>query len=252
MDDKKPDDDGKERYEPKEGESFDKDGNLFIKLTIDDSALVVRADGMIEMISHELQKAEGGYVGDIEDLNKTFSLVLALTSALENEDLYNRIYHNLNMVLMNKWEKIPDEIKREIVDKRRNTAINRTDEEREDKNRRVDEFRDRMNKYKNGFLDQERKRLAEDIDREAEFYENLGEDFADPHEVQRHMEDMLNDHRPKPQPKRLKRTKRNPLLKLTGMDWNPNHSTLEVKRVDGRYSPFKSQYRLDEPPEDEE
>jgi len=56
-------------------EKFDKDGNLFIKLTVDDSALVVRADGGIEMISHELEKAEGGYVGDIEDLNKTFSLV---------------------------------------------------------------------------------------------------------------------------------------------------------------------------------
>ena len=92
-------------------EKFDKEGNLFIKLTIDDSALVVRADGGIEMISHELEKAEGGYVGDIEDLNKTFSLVLALTSALENEDLYNRIYHNLNLVLMQKWEEIPEDIK---------------------------------------------------------------------------------------------------------------------------------------------
>jgi CRISPR/Cas system-associated protein Cas5 (RAMP superfamily) len=156
------------------------------------------------------------------------------------------------MVLMRKWEKIPDEIKKNIIDKRRNTAINRTDEERENKNRRVDEFRDRMNKYKNGFLDQERKKLAEDIEREAEFLDSIGEDFADPSEVQRHMEDMLSDHPNKPQPKRVKRIKRNPLLKLTGMDWNPNHSTLEVKRVDGRHSPFKSNYRLDEPPEDEE
>ena len=110
MVDKTPDDDGNK--DVPEGDSFDKDGHLYVKLTIDDSALVVRADGMIEMISHELQKAEGGYIGDIEDLNKTFSLVLALTSALENEDLYNRIYHNLNMVLMKNGKRFQTRLKR--------------------------------------------------------------------------------------------------------------------------------------------
>ena len=66
---------------------YDEDGKMFIKLGIDDSALVVRADGTIELVSHDLEHTDDGYVGDIEDLSKTFSLVLALASALENEDL---------------------------------------------------------------------------------------------------------------------------------------------------------------------
>ena len=45
-------------------------------------------------------------------------MVLALASALENEDLYNRIFHNLNMTLMRKWDKMPDDIKEDIVEKR--------------------------------------------------------------------------------------------------------------------------------------
>jgi hypothetical protein len=45
MVDKTPDDDGNK--DVPEGDSFDKDGHLYVKLTIDDSALVVRADGMI-------------------------------------------------------------------------------------------------------------------------------------------------------------------------------------------------------------
>ena len=64
--------------------------------------MIVRADGTVELTSHDLENSEDGYLGDIEDLNKTFSLVLALASALEDEDLYNRIFHNLNMVLMKK------------------------------------------------------------------------------------------------------------------------------------------------------
>ena len=44
--------------------------------------------------------------------------------AIENEDLYNRIYHNLNLVLMQKWEEIPEAIKADIIHKRRITAIN--------------------------------------------------------------------------------------------------------------------------------
>ena len=217
-------------------EKFDKEGNLFIKLTIDDSALVVRADGGIEMISHELEKAEGGYVGDIEDLNKTFSLVLALTSALENEDLYNRIYHNLNLVLMQKWEEIPEDIKADIIHKRRNTAINRNPKEREQKNKRVQEFRNRMNKYKDQFLDEERKKLRDDMQREAEFFQELGDDFVDP------MQEMMGQRQPNP--KRIKRPKINPLHRMRNVNWNPyDESILKAKQ---------GQWRLDAPPDEEE
>ena len=52
----------------------DKDGNIRIKLNADDSALIVRADGTVEVVSREMSETENGYVGDVEDLNKTFHL----------------------------------------------------------------------------------------------------------------------------------------------------------------------------------
>ena len=127
---------------------YDENGNLFIKLGLDDSALVVRADGTIEMVSHDLESAEDGYMGDVEDLSKTFSLVLALVSALENEELYNRIFHNLNMILMKKWEVLDDGTKEMIIEKRKKISDDLSPEEGEEKLQRVNEFRKRMNKYK--------------------------------------------------------------------------------------------------------
>lgn len=223
-----------------ESEKFDENGNMFIKLTIDDSALVVRADGSIEMISHDLEKADGGYVGDVEDLNKTFSLVLALATALENEDLYNRIYHNLNMVLMAKWDDIPEDIKQDIIHKRRNTALNRTDQEREEKNRRVEEFRQRMNRYKDKFLDEERKKLAEDMQREAEFLDEVRDEFQDPQEVQDRMEDMLQRQRPE---KKIRKAQKNPLYRMRGIEWNPYDESLKTHGKD---------WHLDHAPDEED
>ena len=74
----------------------DKEGNISIRLNADDSALIVRADGTVEVVSREMVETEDGYVGDVEDLNKTFSLVLALAASLEDENLYSMIYNNLN------------------------------------------------------------------------------------------------------------------------------------------------------------
>ena len=47
----------------------DKEGNIHIKLNADDSALIVRADGTVEVVSREMSETENGYVGDVEDLN---------------------------------------------------------------------------------------------------------------------------------------------------------------------------------------
>tara|TARA_B100001971_G_C18089098_1_gene482493 strand:+ start:119 stop:883 length:765 start_codon:yes stop_codon:yes gene_type:complete len=254
MDDKTPEkkDDGDDKKKGvSDKDKFDKDGNLYIKLTIEDSALVVRSDGNIEMISHELEQAEGGHVGDIEDLNKTFSLVLALASALENEDLYNRIFHNLNMTLMARWQDIPENIKADIIHNRRNEALNRTPEEREDKNKRVDEFRNRMNKYKNSFLseDEEKRKLKEDIEREAEFLDDVSGDFIDPSEVQKHMEQMDDIIRRKmgeqsqENLRQRRKVKRNPLAKLRNVNWDAYDKSLTAH--------FKD-FRADAPPDDEE
>ena len=93
----------------------DKDGNIRIKLNADDSALIVRADGLVEVVSREMAETENGYVGDVEDLTKTFSLVLALAASLEDETLYAMIFNNLNHVLMRQWDKLDDAKKKESL-----------------------------------------------------------------------------------------------------------------------------------------
>ena len=42
--------------------NFDKDGKLIVRLTSDDSALIVRADGTVELTSHDLENSEDGYL----------------------------------------------------------------------------------------------------------------------------------------------------------------------------------------------
>ena len=205
----------------------DKDNNLIMKLGIDDSALVVRVDGTVELISSELTDKEDGYIGDIEDLNKTFSLVLALAASLEDEDLYDRIYFNLNKTLMKQWEDLDDNKKERIIEKRRKKDEERNDEERKEKNKRVDDFKDRMNKSTRGDSDDQHmhRRMMQDLHDEAEFMRKYSEDFA------------------KSQRKRLQPRKRKPSLRyLKDVDWNPHDETLKAH--------FKH-FRCDDPPEEE-
>ena len=205
----------------------DKDNNLIMKLGIDDSALVVRVDGTIELISSELTDKEDGYIGDIEDLNKTFSLVLALAASLENPDLYDRIYFNLNKTLMKQWEDLDDNKKERIIEKRRKKDEERNDEERKEKNKRVDNFKDRMDQASKGDSDDQHmhSRMMQDLHDEAEFMRKYSEDFA------------------KSQRKRLQPRKRKPSLRyLKDIDWNPHDETLKAH--------FKH-FRCDDPPEEE-
>ena len=205
----------------------DKDNNLIMKLGIDDSALVVRVDGTVELISSELTDKEDGYIGDIEDLNKTFSLVLALAASLENPDLYDRIYFNLNKTLMRQWEDLDDNKKERIIEKRRKKDEERNDEERKEKNKRVDNFKDRMDQASKGDSDDQHmhSRMMQDLHDEAEFMRKYSEDFA------------------KSQRKRLQPRKRKPSLRyLKDVDWNPHDETLKAH--------FKH-FRCDDPPEEE-
>ena len=249
---KRPSDWAKEEKakKPLEEQKFDEKGRLFIKLTMDDSALVVRADGSVELVSHDLENSDDGYVGDVEDLNKTFSLVLALASALENEDLYNRIFHNLNMTLMKKWDNMPDDIKQEIVEKRNKIDNKRNSKEELEKKQRVEEFRKRMNKYKETFLDDldaEKERLKQDMRDEEDFHRRYGRQFGEVDEnwsfggmesQELPMEHLESSRKPK-----MRKKKINPLNGLRGVDWNPYDETLKSHGFD---------YRADEPPEEEE
>ena len=221
---------------------YDENGNLFIKLGLDDSALVVRADGTIEMVSHDLESSEDGYMGDVEDLSKTFSLVLALVMSLENEELYNRIFHNLNMNLMKKWEVLPDDKKEEIIEKRKKNSDELSDEEQVEKGRRVDEFRKRMNKYKDNFLDdmeKEKRRLKRDMQDELDWQKKFGRDFGMSDPEDNPMVDPMETR------KKVKKVKRNPLAKLKNVDWNPYDKSLKA-----HWKPW----HVDEPPklEDDE
>jgi len=244
--DNKPEEEAKQESDPIDENKFDKNGNLFIKLNIDDSALVVRNDGSIELVSHDLENTDEGYVGDVEDLNKTFSLVLALASAIEDEDLYNRIFHNLNMTLMRKWDNMPDEIKQEIVEKRNKIDENRDEDEEIEKKKRVEEFRKRMNKYKDSFLDdaeEEKRKLQQDLRDEEEFHRRYGSQFGEDHERPDHMagpEDMFERMESRPR-KKIKKKKAS--LPRAGTHWNPYDETLKAH--------FK-EWQSDEPPKEEE
>ena len=129
---------------------MDENGRLIFRLNPTDSALVVRANGGIELISSELADHDNGYLGDIEDLNKTFSLVLALAASIEDEDLYNRIFFNLNKVLMKQWDNLDNDRKEDILKIRKIKDDKRDEQEQDEKYKRVDAFRDRLDRHKKG------------------------------------------------------------------------------------------------------
>ena len=204
----------------------DKNGNIRIRLNPDDSALIVRADGTVEVVSREMAESENGYVGDVEDLNKTFSLVLALAASLEDESLYAMIYNNLNTVLMRQWDKLDDEKKKEITEIRQRKDDEQNEEEREEKDKRVDEFRDRMNRHRKGYYEDQQKRMMIDLhdEAEAEFMRRHGREFS------------------RPKKKGIKKRKPS-LSSLKNVKWNPYDATLKAN--------FKD-YRADTPPDEEE
>lgn len=199
------------------------DGKIHLKLDRDDSALVVRADGTIELVSSEMADNQDGYVGDIEDLNKTFSLVLALAASLEDKDLYDRIFHNLNKVLMNQWDSLDDEKKNDISKIRKEREEKRTDDEKEEKDKRVDDFKDRMNRHRQDYYEDQQRRMMEDLYNEKEFLKRNEAEFA--------------------KPKRKIKKKKASLAYLKNIAWNPNDKSLTAH--------FK-EFRADAPPPDEE
>ncbi len=199
------------------------DGKIHLKLDRDDSALIVRTDGTIELVSSEMANNQDGYVGDIEDLNKTFSLVLALAASIEDKDLYDRIFHNLNKVLMNQWDNLDDEKKNDISKIRKEREEKRTDEEKEEKDKRVDEFKDRMNRHRQDYYEDQQRRMMEDLYNEREFLKRNEAEFA--------------------KPKRIRKKKKASLAYLKNIAWNPNDKSLTAH--------FK-EFRADAPPLDEE
>ena len=210
----------------KDKDDSDDSKKLVLKLDEDDSALVVRTDGSIELISRELQDKDENYVGDIEDLNKTFTLVLAFAAAIENERLYHDIFQNLNHVLQRQWSKLPDDEKLRIQNIRSQSM--------KDKPRSKEEW---LNKWRDE-IERGRQSLEDYMNQNPE-----ERDMFPPEN--RPLDDMEMRRRPK-------RKRVNPLNKLKDVEWNPNDKTLTANRVDGPHSPFKGDWNLDAPPSEED
>ena len=209
------------------------ENKLVMKLNADDSALVVRTNGEIELISRELQGKEDNYLGDIEDLNKTFTLVLAFAAALENEKLYNGIFQNLNHVLHRQWNKLPPEEKARIKDIRMQDLLHPDENDKKNRDKNIADKQEWLARWKDE-IERGRAQL---------------EEYMSQHPDER---DMAGPFGSEMEPPRRKRKRINPLAKLKDVVWNPYDVTLKAHRVDGRHSPFKGNYKLDAPPDEED
>ena len=210
----------------KEDEKPKKKKGLDFTIGPEDSALIVRTDGNIELVSRELQdnEDEGDYLGDLEDLNKTFTLVLAFAAALENEQLYQHIFYNLNNVLHRQWSKLPPEEKARIKEIRLNHLLDQFDEGKKQKD--VDNNREWMNKWKEE-IEKGRQQLEDYMRGPRE-----DESFAP---EARPFDDMETRRKPK--------RKRNPLAGLKDVNWNPYDDSLKAN--------MRSDWRVDQPPPEE-
>ena len=206
---------------------------LVLKLGEDDSALVVRTNGEIELISRDLQGKEDNYLGDLEDLNKTFTLVLAFAAALENEQLYNGIFQNLNHVLNRQWDRLPPEEKARIKEIRMHHLLHPDEDDKKNLDKKIADKQEWLARWRNE-IDRGRAQL---------------EEYMNQHPDER---DMAGPFGPEMEGPRRKRKKRNPLTKLKNVKWNPYDETLKANRVDGPHSAFRGNWNLDSPPPEED
>ena len=193
------------------------DDELILRLGDDDSALVVRTNGQIELISKELREQEENYVGDLDELNRTFTLVLAFAAALENEGLYNDIFQNLNHVLHKQWNKLSPEEQTRIKDIRA----------REGKGKHIHDKEEWLNRWRDE-IERGKRSLEDYMNQDPSDRSGFGPEA-------RPYDDMETRKRPK-------KRKVNPLNKLKNISWNPYDDTLVT---------HKGQWRLDTPPDEE-
>ena len=204
----------------------DDQNKLILKLGDDDSALVVRTNGEIELISRDIQGKEDNYLGDLEDLNKTFTLVLAFAASLENEQLYNNIFQNLNHVLHRQWIKLPPEERERINDIRMEQLLSPDENDKKNIDKKIANKQEWLRRWRDE-LEQGRAQLEEYMHQHPD-ERDAGGPFGP---------EMM--HGP-----RKKKRKRNPLAKLKDVNWNPYDETLKAN--------MKSEWRADSPPDEED
>ena len=216
----------KSKKDPDKKKLVDDQNKLVLKLGDDDSALVVRTNGEIELISRDLEGKEDNYLGDLEDLNKTFTLVLAFAAALENEQLYNGIFQNLNHVLHRQWDRLPPEEKARIKEIRMHHLLHPDEDDKKNIDKKIADKQEWLARWRNE-IDRGRAQLEEYMNQHPD-ERDMGGPFGP---------EMMEGPR-------RKRKKRNPLAKLKDVNWNPYDETLKAN--------FKSHWREDAPPDEED
>ena len=206
----------KPKKEPDKKKLVDDQNKLILKLGDDDSALVVRTNGEIELVSRDIQGKDDSYLGDLEDLNKTFTLVLAFAAALENEQLYNHIFQNLNHVLHKQWTKLPPEEQERIKDIRMQHLLHPDEDDKKNRDKNIEEKQEWLKRWKDE-LEQGRAQLEEYMHMHPD-ERDAGGPFSP---------EMM------PGPRRRKK-KRNPLAKLKDVNWNPYDESLQAHFKDYR------------------
>ena len=197
--------------------------SLEFKIGPEDSALIVRTDGHIELVSREIQdNGDDNYLGDLEDLNKTFTLVLAFAAALENENLYQHIFHNLNNVLHRQWRNLPPDEKARIKEIRLNHLLDEQEREEIDPENK----QEWMNKWRDE-IEKGRQQLED-------YMKGARDEDSFPPEA-RPFDEM--------ETRKKRKKKVNPLSRMKNVDWNPYDETLKAN--------MKCDWRLDQPPPEE-
>lgn len=153
---------------------------------------------------------------------------------------------------MKKWDSMPDDVRKQIIEKRARIDKGRSAKEEMEKMNRINDFRKRMNRYKETFLDDieaEKRKLLKDLQDEDNFNDKHGNEFgdfpgsnsldelADPWSGEP-MEDFE-----RPRRKKIRKKKINPLTFLRDVDWNPYDASLKIK---------KGRWHEDSPPAEEE
>ena len=204
----------------------DDQNKLILKLGDDDSALVVRTNGEIELVSRDIQGKDDSYLGDLEDLNKTFTLVLAFAAALENEQLYNNIFQNLNHVLHKQWTKLPPEERERIQEIRLNQLLHPDEDDKKNIDKKIANKQEWLQRWRDE-IESSRAQLEE--------YMHMNPDERD----------AGGPFGPEMMPgPRKRKKKRNPLAKLQDVNWNPYDETLKAN--------MKGEWRADFPPPEED
>ena len=216
----------KPKKEPNKKKLVDDQNKLILKLGDDDSALVVRTNGEIELVSRDIQGKEDNYLGDLEDLNKTFTLVLAFAAALENEQLYNNIFQNLNHVLHKQWVRLPPEERERINDIRLNQLLHPDEDDKKNIDKNIAEKQEWLRRWRDE-IESSRAQLEEYMHMHPD-ERDAGGPFGP---------EMM------PGPRKRKK-KRNPLTKLKDVNWNPYDETLKAN--------MKSDWRADSSPDEED